>query len=198
MPSASKRQMAFFTTTRSLLPRGLRRPRFAFSADGFEYPVAATSVAEALRLTNLADRIATIQARIAEHRRKLVMFYGGGRDPIAGRPYIERWSEIAGAGARAKRHRKTRRDRVGRDFAPDRTPPHHRLLDRSGPTAGGRSRAVTALRYLLDTLHVPWWLESSNHSGFEHDIIGRFMNEDGDRLAGTQRFAHPFVHRYVC
>lgn len=48
-----------------------------------------------LRLTHLPERIATIRARIAEHRPTSVLFYGGGRDPIAGRPYLERWSVIA-------------------------------------------------------------------------------------------------------
>ena len=56
----------------------------------------STSVEDALRLTHLPERIATIRTRTAEHRPKLVLFYGGGRDPIFGRPYIERWSEIAG------------------------------------------------------------------------------------------------------
>jgi len=54
-----------------------------------------TSAEEALRLTHLPERIATIRKRIAEHRPKIVLFYGAGRDPIFGKPYIERWSEIA-------------------------------------------------------------------------------------------------------
>lgn len=56
----------------------------------------STSVAEALRLTHLPERIATIRARIADHRPALVLFYGAGRDPVEGLPYLERWSEIAG------------------------------------------------------------------------------------------------------
>jgi hypothetical protein len=56
----------------------------------------STSVAEALRLTHLPERIATIRARIAQHRPKLVLFYGAGRDPVEGLPYLERWSAIAG------------------------------------------------------------------------------------------------------
>jgi hypothetical protein len=55
-----------------------------------------TSVEEALRLTHLSERIATIRARIAEHRPTFVLFYGAGRDPVEGLPYLERWSEIAG------------------------------------------------------------------------------------------------------
>lgn len=56
----------------------------------------STSVTEALRLTHLPERIAAIRARVVEHRPKFVLFYGAGRDPIFGAPYIERWSEIAG------------------------------------------------------------------------------------------------------
>ena len=56
----------------------------------------STSVAEALRLTHLPERIATIRARIAEQRPSFVLFYGAGRDPVTRLPYIERWSEIAG------------------------------------------------------------------------------------------------------
>lgn len=41
-------------------------------------------------------RIATIQAHIESERPKFVLFYGGGNDAIFGKPYIERWSEIAG------------------------------------------------------------------------------------------------------
>jgi hypothetical protein len=29
-------------------------------------------------------------------RPKFVLFYGAGRDPVTGLPYIERWSDIAG------------------------------------------------------------------------------------------------------
>lgn len=56
----------------------------------------STSVKDALRLTHLPERITRIRARLAQHRPKFVLFYGGGRDPIFGRPYVERWSEIAG------------------------------------------------------------------------------------------------------
>jgi hypothetical protein len=56
----------------------------------------STSVEEALRLTHLPQRIETIRTRITEHRPKLVLFYGGGNDPIFGRPYLERWSKVAG------------------------------------------------------------------------------------------------------
>ena len=42
------------------------------------------------------ERIATSRARIAEHRPQMVLFYGAGRDPVGGVPYLERWSEIAG------------------------------------------------------------------------------------------------------
>lgn len=56
----------------------------------------STSAAEALRLTHLPERVATIRSRIAEHRPDFVLFYGAGRDPVRGVPYLERWSEIAG------------------------------------------------------------------------------------------------------
>jgi hypothetical protein len=56
----------------------------------------STSVEESLRLTHLPERIATIRANIAKYHPQFVLFYGGGRDPIARRPYIERWNEIAG------------------------------------------------------------------------------------------------------
>lgn len=60
--------------------------------------IAAPSTAqpEALRLTHLPERISTIQTRITANRPRFVVFYGGGSDPILGKPYIERWSEIAG------------------------------------------------------------------------------------------------------
>jgi hypothetical protein len=57
----------------------------------------STSSEDALRLTHLPERIVEIRTRISEHRPAFVLLYGGGRDPIFGRPYIERWSEIAGA-----------------------------------------------------------------------------------------------------
>lgn len=59
--------------------------------------VAAPSVgdAEALRLTNLPDRIALLRTRIAENRPKFVVFYGLGNDPVHGVPYLTHWSEIA-------------------------------------------------------------------------------------------------------
>jgi hypothetical protein len=56
----------------------------------------STSVAETKRLTHLEERIATIRAHIEAARPKFVLFYGGGNDAIFGKPYIERWSQIAG------------------------------------------------------------------------------------------------------
>jgi hypothetical protein len=56
----------------------------------------STSVAVALRLTHVQERIATIRAHMAEYRPMFVLFYGSGRDPVTGLTYLERWSEIAG------------------------------------------------------------------------------------------------------
>ncbi len=56
----------------------------------------STSAGEALRLAHLPERISTIRRRLSEHRPRFVVFYGGGNDPVFGKPYIERWSEIAG------------------------------------------------------------------------------------------------------
>ena len=56
----------------------------------------STSVSDHLRLAHLSERIAKIRARIAENKPRFVLFYGAGLDPVYGRPYLERWSEIAG------------------------------------------------------------------------------------------------------
>jgi hypothetical protein len=55
-----------------------------------------TTTDEQLRLTHLDKRIETIRSRIQEYRPTFVLFYGGGIDPIFRKPYIERWSKIAG------------------------------------------------------------------------------------------------------
>jgi hypothetical protein len=44
----------------------------------------------------LPERISTLRERLAQHRPKLVLFYGSGVDPKFGIPYLERWSAIAG------------------------------------------------------------------------------------------------------
>jgi hypothetical protein len=59
--------------------------------------VAAKSVAdtEALRLGNLAERIATIRSNIVKTVPRFIVFYGLGEDPVHLVPYLDHWRAIA-------------------------------------------------------------------------------------------------------